>query len=143
MTLNVEYLCTSVRLAQTAIPQKSEDWIYASILIPNEDVDRVLKLDLSVAGHKLRVAKGRCSKGPVHRAPAVATTNRRNGDHVKSVTMKEQARFVVEFLDAQTRPGGRRLYSQVASNTAESRMKSTDTAIYDVRQFLKRLSSRA
>ena len=32
---------------------------YASILIPNEDVDRVLKLDLSVAGHKLRVAKWR------------------------------------------------------------------------------------
>ena len=57
--------------------------------------------------------------------------------------MKEQARFVVEFLDAQARPGGRRLYSQVAFNTAEARMKSMETAIYDVRQFLKRLSSRA
>ena len=64
---------------------------FASILIPNEDVDRVLKLDLSVTGQKLRVAKWGSSKGPVHRAPKVATTNRRNGDQA----MKEQARFVM------------------------------------------------
>ena len=115
---------------------------FASILIQNEDVDRVLKLDLSVAGHRLRVAKWRSSKGPVHRAPAVATTNRRNGHQA---TMKEQARFVMEFLDAQAaRPGDRRLYSQaVASNTSEARMKSMETAIYEVKQLLKRLSERS
>ena len=112
---------------------------FASILIPNEDVDRVLKLDLSVAGHKLRVAKWRSSKGLVHRAPAVATTNRRNGDQA---TMKEQARFVMEFLDAQAaRPGDRRLYSQaVASNTSEARMKSMETTM---KQILNRLSERS
>ena len=55
--------------------------------------------------------------------------------------MKERARFVAEFLDAQAGPGGRRLYSQVASNTAEARMKSMETAIYDVRQqLLERLT---
>ena len=99
-----------------------------------------MKLDLSVAGHKLRVAKWGSSKGPVHRAPAVASTNRRNGQ-----ATKEQARFVMEFLDAQAaRPGDRRLYSQaVAPNTSEARMKSMETEIYDVKQLLKRLSERA
>ena len=29
---------------------------HAKIIMPNGDVDRVLKLDLSVSGHKLRVA---------------------------------------------------------------------------------------
>ena len=60
--------------------------------------------------------------------------------HVKSVAMKEQARFVAEFLHAQAGPGVRRLYSQVASNTAEVRMKSMETAIYGVRQLLERLT---
>ena len=111
---------------------------FARIIIPNEDVDRVLKLDLSVAGHKLRVAKWGSSKGQVHRAPKVATTNRRNGDQV----MKEQACFVMEFLDAQAaRPGERRLYSQaVAPNTSEARMKSMETTM---KQILKRLSERS
>ena len=110
---------------QTAIPQ---DAGFASILIPNEDVDRVLKLDLSVAGYKFRVAKWRSSKGPVHRAPAVATTNRRNGHQA---SMKEQARFVMEFLDAQAaRPADRRLYSQAAApNTSEARMKAMETVM--------------
>ena len=53
--------------------------------------------------------------------------------------MKERARFVAEFLDAQAGPSGRRLYSQVASNTAEARMKFMETAMYDMRQMLKRL----
>ena len=53
--------------------------------------------------------------------------------------MKERARFVAEFLDAQAGPSGRRLYSQVASNTAEARMKSMETAVDEVRQLLKRL----
>ena len=57
-----------------------------------------------------------------------------------TATVKERARFVAEFLNAQTRPEGQRLYSQVASNTAEARMKSMETEIYDVRQLLKRLS---
>ena len=50
---------------------------------------------------------------------------------------------MAEFLNAQTRPEGRRLYSQVASNTAETRMKSMETAIYEVKQLLKRLSERS
>ena len=55
--------------------------------------------------------------------------------------MKEQARFVAEFFHARAGPpGGRRLYSQVASNTAEARMKSMETAIYGVRQLLERLT---
>ena len=56
--------------------------------------------------------------------------------------MKEQARFVAEFLDAQAGTGGRRLYSQVASNTAEARMKSMETTIYGVKQLLERLTKR-
>ena len=61
--------------------------------------------------------------------------------HIKSeVAMKEQARFVAEFLHAQAGPNVRRLYSQVASNTAEARMKSMETAIYGVRQLLERLT---
>ena len=58
---------------------------------------------------------------------------------------KEQARFVMEFLDAQAaRPGDRRLYSRaVAPNTSEARMKSMETAIYEVKQLLKRLSERS
>ena len=60
--------------------------------------------------------------------------------HVKStVPMKEQAMFVAEFLHAQAVPNARRLYSQVASNTAETRMKSMETAVHDMRQMLKRL----
>ena len=72
---------------------KKDKMGFARIIIPNEDVDRVLKPDLSVAGHKLRVAKWGSSKGPVHRAP-VASTNRRSGDQA----MKKQARFVINFL---------------------------------------------
>ena len=105
---------------------------YAKILVSNLDVVRVLELELTVSGQKLRVARWR-SKAPSHRVPAVAyATNRRNGHHIKSeVAMKEQARFVAEFLHARAGPpGGRRLYSQVASNTAEARMKSMETAIY-------------
>ena len=33
----------------------------------------------------------------------------------------------------------RRLYSQVASNTAEARMKFMETAVHDMKQMLKRL----
>ena len=94
-----------------------------------------------MSGHKLCVEKWRSFKAPSHR------TNRQNGRQaikLESVaaTMKERARFVAEFLNAQARPDGRHLYSQVASNTAEARMKSMETAIYDVRQLLKRMSSR-
>ena len=90
---------------------------HASILIPNGDVDRVLKLDLSVAGQKLRVATWR-SEAP-HRVPAYATNWRWNGRQpaiVATAVIKEQARFVAEFLDAQ------------------------ETAIYGVKQFLARLT---
>ena len=117
---------------------KEDKMGFASILIPSEDMDRVLKLDLSVAGHKLRVAKWGSSKGPVRRAPIVATTNRKSGDQA----MKKQARFVMEFLDAQAaRPGDRRLYSQaVAPSTSEARMRSMETTM---KQILRRLSERA
>ena len=58
---------------------------------------------------------------------------------------KERACFVAEFLDAQAGPGGRRLYSQVASKTteaktAEAHMKSMETAICDVRRLLQNLT---
>ena len=74
---------------------------YAKILIPTEDMDRVLRLDLSVSGHKFRVAKWRSLKAPSHRVPAfVYDTSRRNDHHVKSeMTMKEQLGFFfVEIL---------------------------------------------
>ena len=90
-----------------------------------------------MSGHKLRVEKWRSFKAPSYR------TNRQNGRQAIKLenvaATVERARFVAEFLNAQTRPEGRRLYSQVASNTAEARMKSMETAIYDVRQLLKRL----
>ena len=49
---------------------------YAKILIPSEDVDRVLRLDLSVSGHKFRVAKWRSLKAPSYRVPAFVTNRR-------------------------------------------------------------------
>ena len=104
---------------------------------------------MTVSGQKLRVARWQ-SKAPVHRMPAVAyATNRRKSEvvkeparHVKSVATEQltrQARFVAEFLHAQAGPNVQRLYSQVASNTAETRMKSMETAVHDMRQMLKRL----
>ena len=58
---------------------------YEKILVPNWDVVRVLELELTVAGQKLRVARWR-SKAPSHRVPAVAyATNRRKLE----VAMKE------------------------------------------------------
>ena len=125
---------------------KAERGGHAKIQIPNGDVDRVLELDLSVSGHKLRVAKWRSSKVPSP-APAYATNRwksevaaKQARHHVKSkVAMKEQAMFVAEFLHAQAVPNARRLYSQVASNTAEARMKFMETAMHDMKQMLKRL----
>ena len=106
--------------------------------MPDDDVGRVLKLE-SVSGHKLRVEKWRSFKAPSYH------TNRHGRPAIKledvTTTVKERARFVAEFLNAQTRPG-QRLYSQVVSNKAEARMKSMETAMYDVKQMLKRLSSR-
>ena len=102
--------------------------------IPDDDVGRVLKLQ-SVSGHKLRVEKWRSFKAPPYH------TNRHGCQAIKleDVTTKECARFAAEF-HAQTRP--ERLYSQVVSNKVEARMKSMETAMYDVKQLLKRLSSR-
>ena len=51
--------------------------------------------------------------------------------------MKERAHFVAEFLDAHAAPSVRRSYSQVASNTVEARMKSMETAMYDMGKMLK------
>ena len=70
-----------------------------------------------MSGNKFRVEKWRIFKAPSHR------TNRQNDRQaikLESVaeTMKERARFVAEFFNAQARLDGRRLYSQVASNTA-------------------------
>ena len=115
------------------------------IFIPDGDVGRVLELDLSMSGHKFRVAKWRSFKAPshrVHQSASAYATNRQNGRRraAKSESVatarKERACFVAEFLDAQAGPGGRRLYSQVASKTteaktAEARMKSMETAICD------------
>ena len=105
------------------------------IFVPDDDVGRVLKLE-SVSGHKLRVEKWRSSKAPSYH------TNRHGRQAIKedvTTTMKERARFAAEFL-AQTRP--ERSYSQVVSNKVEDRMKSMETAMYDVKQLLKRMSSR-
>ena len=105
------------------------------IFVPDDDVGRVLKLK-SVSGHKLRVEKWRSSKAPSYH------TNRHGRQAIKedvTTTMKERARFAAEFL-AQTRP--ERSYSQVVSNKVEARMKSMETAMYDVKQLLKRMSSR-
>ena len=112
------------------------------ILVPDDDVGRVLKLE-SVSGHKLRVEKWRSFKAPPYH------TNRHGHQAIKLEVVKtkdrakEQARFVMEFLDAQAaRPADRRLYSQAAApNTSEARMKAMETAIYD--KILKRLSERA
>ena len=109
------------------------------ILVPDDDVGRVLKLE-SVSGHKLRVEKWRSFKAPSYH------TNRHGRQAIKledvTTTVKERARFAAEFLNAQTRPEGHRLYSQVVSNKVEARMKSMETAMYDVKQLLKRMSSR-
>ena len=124
---------------------------HAKIIVSKLDVVRVLELELTVSGQKLRVARWR-SKAPSHRVPAVATNRRKSEMAMKQarqerkseMAMKqarqEQARFVADLLRAQAAPNIRRLYSQVASNTAEARMKSMETAIDGVRQLLERLT---
>ena len=122
---------------------------HAKIVLSQLDAVRVLELQLTVSGQKLRVARWQ-SKAPAHRVPAIAT-NRRKSEmavkarqarhHVKSEQARqEQARFVADILLAQAAPNARRLYSQVTSNTAEARMKSMETAVYGVRQLLERLT---
>ena len=106
----------------------------------DDELDQGLELESPVTGQKLRIAKWQSSKAP---APAVARANNRwsrqaiKSEEVATAT-KMRARFVAEFLDAQTGQSGRRLYSQVASNTVEIRMKSMETAIYDTGKILKR-----
>ncbi len=120
---------------------------HAKILVQNSDVVRVLALELTVSGQKLRVARWR-SKAPSHRVPAVAyATNRRKSEVAKQARQErkldmavkqarqEQASFVADLLHAQAAPNVRRLYSQVTSNTAETRMI---TAINGLRQLLER-----
>ena len=122
---------------------------HAKIVLSKLDVVRVLELQLTVSGQKLRVARWQ-SKAPSHRVPAVAT-NRRKSEMAKQARQErkseavkqarqEQARFVADLLHAQAAPNVRRLYSQVTSNTAEARMKSMETAIHGVRQLLERLT---
>ena len=156
---------------------------HAEIQIPKEhkfgdELDDGFVLESKVTGLRFRVAKWQ-SKTPPHRVPAVATNRRKSEMAVKArqerkseksspraeseavkQARKEQARFVADLLHAQAAPNVRRLYSQVISNTAETRMKSMETAInvvsnkvearmksmetamYDVKQLLKRMSSR-
>ena len=112
---------------------------FVKALVPDDDVGRILKLE-SVSGHKLRVEKWRSFKAPSYH------TNHHGRQAIKledvTTTVKERARFVAEFLNAQTRPVGQRLFSQVVSNKTEARMKSMETAMYDVKHLLKRLASR-
>ena len=112
---------------------------FVKALVPDDEVGRILKLE-SVSGHKLRVEKWRSFKAPSYH------TNHHGRQAIKledvTTTVKERARFVAEFLNAQTRPVGQRLFSQVVSNKTEARMKSMETAMYDVKHLLKRLASR-
>ena len=102
-------------------------------------------MELKVSGQKLRVARWQ-SKAPSHRVAAVATNRRKSEMAMKQARQErkseqarqEQARFVADLLRAQAAPNVRRLYSQVASNTAEARMKSMETAINGLRQLLER-----
>ena len=121
---------------------------HAEIFLSESDAVRVLELQLTVSGQKLRVARWQ-SKAPAHRVPAIATNRRKSEMAVKRMAMarhqvkseqvrKEQARFVADILQAQIAPNARRLYSQVTSNTAEARMKSMETAINGLRQLLER-----
>ena len=138
---------------------------HAEIQIPKEhkfgdELDDGFELESTMTGLRFRVAKWQ-SKTPSHRVPAVATNRRKSEMAVKArqerkseksspraeseavkQARKEQARFVADLLHAQAAPNVRRLYSQVISNTAEVRMKSMETAMYDVKQLLKRMSSR-
>ena len=112
--------------------------------LSKSDAVRVLELQLTVSGQKLRVARWR-SKAPVHRVPAVATNRRKSEmtarkERKSAQARQQQARFVADLFLAQAAP--KRLYSQVASNTAEKRMKSMETAIFDVKQLLERLTKR-
>ena len=73
---------------------------FVKVFVPDDDVDRVLKLDISVSGHKLRVEKWRSFKAPSYR------TNRQNDRQAiklenVAATVEERARFVAEFLNAQ------------------------------------------
>ena len=76
---------------------------HAKILVHNSDVVRVLELELTVSGQKLRVARWQ-SKAPFHRVPAVAyATNRRKSEvvkeqvrHHKSVAMKLSRRGLLQ-----------------------------------------------
>ena len=110
----------------------------------DDELDQGLELESPVTGQSLRIARWQSSKAP---APAVARAKNRWSRRSRQATKSEevatatkmQARFVAEFLDAQTGPSGKRLYSQVASNNVEIRMKSMETAIYDMGKMLKRV----
>ena len=104
---------------EAKIGRRRKNRKFVKVSVPDNDVGRILKLD-SVSGHKLHVEKWQSFKAPSYR------TNRHGRQAIKledvTATVKERARFVVEFLNAQKRPEDQRLYSQVASNTAEARM---------------------
>ena len=84
----------------------------------------------------LRAAKWQ-SKAP---APAFASATKhrrsRRAKSEKGTDMKERARFAAEFLDAAA-PSSRRLYSQVASNTVEARMKSMAAAMNEMGEMVR------
>ena len=121
---------------------------HAEFFLSKSDAVRVLELQLTVSGQKLRVARWQ-SKAPVHRVPAVAT-NRRKSDmamkahqeRVKSEKQvrQQQAMFFADLLRAQGAP--RRLYSQVVNTADSARMRSMETEINVVRQLLERLTKR-
>jgi hypothetical protein len=91
----------------------------------------------SSATSELKLRSGRRTQS--RKIPSAATASVSNG------LIKERACFVAEFLAAQlARPSGglqsrQQLYSQAVNKTADIRMKSMETAMYDMRRLLERL----
>ena len=135
---------------------------HCKVLVPESELGRALSQN-SVSGHEIRVKKWRVREDHHPTVPQAASfdtrrSGRRNQHRkipsavcttsVSNGLIKERAYFVAEFLAAQARPRGvsqksggqQQLYSHVIGpDKAEVRMKSMETAIYDIRRLLERL----
>jgi hypothetical protein len=124
---------------------------FAKILVPDDELDRALSQDSSSHGHKFCVAKWHDAKAPssrAHRSAQVSATSwgcRKMSSAAYIASVAEF--FMAAQAHGQARPPlvlqkslrGQRLYSQVASEkAAETRMKSMEIALRDVKRLLER-----
>ena len=142
---------------------------FAKVLVPDGEVDRALSQDSSVSGRKLRVVRwdgGPVGPRPGCTIRLLRLPPVESGPNIEAaVRLFEIVKFQVRPVDGyiceqwldkgasvfcrgvlgcprglQKSLRGQQLYSHVAvDKTAETRMKSMETAMYDMRRLLERL----